>query len=645
MTSLLRNTVLTLVTGTLATLSASSFAALTKYAVVDGSSQEIVLEENTRLTRAGSADRHYQGTLKDSPDSWVSASIIDGQWEGLVSHNGQLFLLGSLADSPQQSQSSARFAAATIDSSTGLGNCGIGHHPILKSSALNSQGLTANALVNKAISVNFPSYCAQTIDGVCMVAELSVLFDGDFIETFPSNYPSKADSILNAVDAFYKQELKIVFQTLNVDINSNPRFTTSRDPGDILDDMYDDRYYNRTTAFDPNKRSILHLVSGRDFLYGSEDDVVGLANSPDYRNGAYPSTFEPVLCDSGGAAVSTSQVVAASTQLTSLVMIHEIGHNFGADHDGESGGIATSCTDPTKVMYPSLSQSMNSFSTCSKDTIATNINKLTSVEACFNFPIDARVTASGGNTTQVSTANSLFTQNFTVGLTTANGRNGSISVTGNITSGDGTFTGVTLAGNACTLSNNNQTYTCTSASLGASSALVVNLDSGEANLAITHSISPASNSNLYDLDSSDDSVSESIPLQAPDLPPNQLAGTFNRNSGVIQLTWQDHSTNEESFIVERKIEGGSWSVLISGLAANTQSFADSTITSDTSYVYRVSAVFDGVQSATSNEASVSTSTVLQGPRRFGSSGGGGSLPLWLLAALGVTLIWRRRNPA
>lgn len=645
MTSLLRNTVLTLVTGTLATLSLPSFAALSKYALIDGASQEIVLEENTGLTLEGSADRHYAGSLKDFPDSWVSASVIDGQWEGMVSHNGRLYLISALADSPLTSSASSRFAAATIDSDMGLGSCGIERTPILRSSSASSaQALTAEALVSKAISVNFPTYCSETVNGVCLLAELTMVFDTQFIQAFPSNYSSRANAILNSLDTFYKEELEIVFQRLNVDIGSN-RFTTSTDPGDILDDMYDDRFENRTTAFDPNKRAIMHLVTGRDFVYGDDDNVVGLANSPGYDVALYPNGFDPILCDTGGATVGTSQVVQANSQMTALVVIHEIGHNFGADHDGEAGGVATSCTDPTKVMYPSLSGSMDSFSTCSKDTIATNISKLTSVESCFNFPIDASISAQGGNTTQVSTPDAAFIQNYNVNLATANGRNGSISVTGNITSGDATFTTVTLAGNGCALSNNSQTYTCTSANLAASSTLAASMSSGDGNLTISHSISAASSSNLYDTDSTDNSISETIRLLAPGLPPGQLAGTFSREEGKILLSWQDHSTNEQNFVLERRVGSGEWTVFTSALTPNTQAYADSMINSDSTYSYRISAVFAGVQSAPSAEITVSTSDVLQGSTRFGSGGGGGgSLPLWLLSALaGMFLLRQRRH--
>ncbi|NWF91108.1 MAG: putative Ig domain-containing protein, partial [Ignavibacteriaceae bacterium] len=75
------------------------------------------------------------------------------------------------------------------------------------------------------------------------------------------------------------------------------------------------------------------------------------------------------------------------------------------------------------------------------------------------------------------------------------------------------------------------------------------------------------------------------------------------------LSWQDNSTNELGFILERKV-GDSSSVepfvLIDSLASNTISYEDSTLADTTTYTYRVKAYNSFLESDYSNVASVST---------------------------------------
>lgn len=645
MTSKMRSTLVTLIAGAVASFSPASFAALSKFIQIDGASQEIVLEENTRLTLPDHADRHYRGHLKAFPESWVSLSRIGGEWEGLVSHQQRLYLINQVADTATQASTSRFTASALASDNLDLGTCGVAHAPILGSRTAPAAALTPQALVSKAISVNFSDYCDDTLDGVCLVADLSLMFDTKFRQAFPSDYDSRANTILNTLDTFYINELNISFKQLTVDFTHSSTFTSSEDPGDILEDMYEKRYDDRTTAFDPNKQSIFHLVTGRDFNYDGDESVVGLAFGPDYSG--YPS-FEPILCDSGGAAVSTAQVVyngsQASSTLTALVVIHEVGHNFGAEHDAVPG-LGASCTDTTAIMYPSLQDGMDHFSDCSKDTIAENISALNTVEACFSFPVDAGISASGSNATQVSAASSALTLNFTVSLETANSQDSGLQVTGRFTQGDGTFSSVSLAGSSCTLSNGNQTYTCSPADLGSSSALVVNLQTGTGNVGITHQVAPGSSSSLHDIDDDNDSTSSSIRLLAAGLPPGQLTGSYSRDDARVNLSWQDHSTNEGQFVLERRTGSGLWEVLDNAVAANTESYQDTRITAETTYSYRVSALFDGVQSAPSDEFTLTTTDVNRGVERFsGGGGGGGSLPLiGLIALAGWASLRRRRN--
>lgn len=74
----------------------------------------------------------------------------------------------------------------------------------------------------------------------------------------------------------------------------------------------------------------------------------------------------------------------------------------------------------------------------------------------------------------------------------------------------------------------------------------------------------------------------------------------------INLTWQDKSTNEDSFRIERKLGAGGTFLQIAILAKNTTSFTDSALNAVTQYFYRVRASNLGGHSAYSNQATATT---------------------------------------
>jgi hypothetical protein len=97
-----------------------------------------------------------------------------------------------------------------------------------------------------------------------------------------------------------------------------------------------------------NVRGLTHLFTGRDL----DGNTVGTA----YTGGLCSKTY--------GAGLTQ---VSGSVGIDSLIAAHEIGHNFGAEHDGS--GVCASTPVNQYIMSPQVTASATSFSQCSLDAI------------------------------------------------------------------------------------------------------------------------------------------------------------------------------------------------------------------------------------------------------------------------------------
>ncbi|MDF9408361.1 MAG: Exoglucanase B precursor [Pelotomaculum sp. PtaB.Bin013] len=101
------------------------------------------------------------------------------------------------------------------------------------------------------------------------------------------------------------------------------------------------------------------------------------------------------------------------------------------------------------------------------------------------------------------------------------------------------------------------------------------------------------------------------------------------SSSRIDLTWNDYSSNESGFKIERKIAGGSYTQ-IATVGANATSYNDTGLADNTKYYYRVLAYNSSGNSAYSNEVNVATGTVPAAPS---------DLTATVLSSTIITLTW------
>lgn len=104
-----------------------------------------------------------------------------------------------------------------------------------------------------------------------------------------------------------------------------------------------------------------------------------------------------------------------------------------------------------------------------------------------------------------------------------------------------------------------------------------------------------------------DSIAITVHYEVPPTAPDDLAAAVNpaAPSTEILLEWDDNSSDETGFEVERSPNGSDWAALVT-LAANTSSLADANLTPSTTYYYRVRAVGPGGNSDWSATANATT---------------------------------------
>lgn len=97
------------------------------------------------------------------------------------------------------------------------------------------------------------------------------------------------------------------------------------------------------------------------------------------------------------------------------------------------------------------------------------------------------------------------------------------------------------------------------------------------------------------------SDSGQVNVSGPPQAPSDLNSVLN---GVdVTLTWHDNSANEESFVLERRIDSGVFVILNETISANTNVYIDAGLAPEHTYTYRVKAVNSYGDSDYSNEIS------------------------------------------
>jgi len=298
------------------------------------------LEPNARLAalerRVGTAA--YRGKVAGAPGSWVRLVLTPQGPSGLVFDGTQLYGIEA-AQSPGDEP--AMFRLADVYFAPGELGCEI--------SAATIDG-------EHAVAAMAQEFTALAVAGASQNLDLGAVADFEFSQAFGVNAEAALLTRFNNVDGLYSEQLGIQITVADVRI-----FTASDDPftasggNALLDELA--QYRGATPSQDA--LGLTHLFTGRD-LDGSTAGVAFFGGICETRSRFDTRSFGAGLSEARRGAV-----------LDSLVAAHEIGHTFGAPHDGDSSGACAS-TPTTFLMAPSISGS-DQFSACSIEQMQNEI--------------------------------------------------------------------------------------------------------------------------------------------------------------------------------------------------------------------------------------------------------------------------------
>jgi hypothetical protein len=301
------------------------------------------LTPNPRLAQiaTGSSVDVYAGTVEGAPGSWARISIQDGRPRGMIWDGHELFVVDAAPEGVNYG------AAGTVMFK--LSDAVLERGVSFASDAVETPRDAASAYDRMIGELRARTRGVRVAGVATERVDISVLGDTDFLERYPSESQAR-DAILvrlNNVDGIFSSQLGVELRVVSVDIGGEHTSSLSEttDSNDLLEELGQLRRQRSALS----ATGLTHLFTGREL----DGDGAGIA----YVLG---------LCSPRYAASLAKTHVSAA--LDSLITAHEIGHVFGAPHDGEDRCAST--PQGEFIMSPTLSTtSIDSFSQCSLDEI------------------------------------------------------------------------------------------------------------------------------------------------------------------------------------------------------------------------------------------------------------------------------------
>jgi uncharacterized repeat protein (TIGR01451 family) len=360
----------------------------------------------------------YQGELANVPGSWVAVTRIGPRWTGIWFDGAHYFGIDDARSLADISREAARgppdrhLVFRLADLATDASFEGDIRMPTAEVMARRVEAELSQPSLMEAITMAAAVLPTKRL-AVALIADPELASqDGPQTET---NMLAR----LNIVDGIFASQVGVHLQSGSVTILSGTQPFDTTDPSSLLTELSTYRSGSQLQR----ASGLSHLFTGRDL----DGRTVGIA----YISGLCSNSF----------SASLSQA-RDTVQFDALIAAHEIGHVFGAPHDGEASSACES-TPTTFLMAPQLNNS-STFSQCSLDQIAPvvarasclapydsadgTIDAPTEVQVALNVPTDITVVAHSVGTATLNSATLRISVPLSVALQSASGTMASCSV-------------------------------------------------------------------------------------------------------------------------------------------------------------------------------------------------------------------------
>ncbi len=302
-----------------------------------GQSFDLQLVPNDRIASGLQSDvarnrvEVYRGQLSGKPGSWARIVVFDGIPRGLLWDGVEMYAIEAPDDSALSITSPVMYRMADAVIVPGTMSCG---SDFLSGSA---------AAVIKEIGASTKAAIARAPGAVTEIT-MSAIGDFEFTQARGSDLAAQAAiaTRLNNVDGYFSEQVGVQINVQFIEPINDPNtpFDGTLVAGQLLDQVSE--YRLQTPAH--NAHGLTHLYTGKNL----NTTTVGIA----WRGTLCDDYFGTGLSEGNGGPINDS-----------LIAAHEIGHNFGAEHDGEP---LTPCAAETGsfIMSASINGSQQ-FSTCS----------------------------------------------------------------------------------------------------------------------------------------------------------------------------------------------------------------------------------------------------------------------------------------
>lgn len=275
----------------------------------------------------GRDNQFLAGTVDGVPGSWARFSRIAGQWTGAIYDGRELMFVDPVAQVRGKLRQPAGAGAELI-----------------------AYKLSDIHLPDRVDGIVSPlEYSSLVVPEIAAVAtkelDLSVVTDADFSAVHGGNTNAVIASRINTIDGIYSDQVGVRVVASSIRVLTSNGTLTATNSSTLLE-----QFRQIVVGGQVPRGDLTHLMSGKDF----DGSTVGVA-------------YVGVICQpSYGVGINQ---VRDSSQATALTMAHELGHNFGAPHDGE--GACAGVTSPG-IMNPFINGT-TTFSSCSLSQMADDV--------------------------------------------------------------------------------------------------------------------------------------------------------------------------------------------------------------------------------------------------------------------------------